>query len=1742
MNKEKRKTRLNKTQGTKGEFLGFGAFADAVTTPQNDSTAKPSPAKLTTLRWTPVYTGNNNHLSSLVFPRLIKRDATTKVKALQELQDYFQKDSLPKKNQVDALAHYIYVYYAKLSFDSSPSVRAEALLVMTAAAQRVPKAFKTLIQQNRQVLGMMYCCHGDPAAEVRAAATKELRDDVVLDEDSTYQDLEIGMWEYVQRILSYGRANKMHEDLFANSLKNTNGGGGGSNGNNSNEELNETQRDKMEERFERIVGTALTGMKIWIHYHGILGDGALENEYNLHNSTFLWKTLSSPKASLRRQTYLLLGFCCQKAPSIIFPLYGSNDDSGFSQSLPQALASEKEPGNFPALLEAFLAYLATFSANNSGASPWDLLNAGNVTKHLVRIFKKACFGASPSQWGPILLPLLAMFPSLQEQVTVLSAVWKGRDQTVRPGDHVLIASTVSECASFFLLRAEQQTAQGSENGTHGKADAKALAQLWLDCLESFLGCELSAPNSRPTAEQAQQVLGRTLARDLLQLDAACYDRPSSAVHAIHGWFWTEKIRPCILKSETCAPLAKIVNCLISESESSSQEGSSSCQSRSSRLSSILREKFGIVVSGFQLSSGSTPTRQAYALLIGILLHCGVCQVLNTESVEKFLINDVLRWMVIHTSFLSTQKQTKSLVQNAFVIYGICSAKLLSSEKRMHIWESLLKEVIAAKCNPELLLAGLVALLKDGKTAVEIEDIRCDTLDNYAIEVVRDAITQHSKDPFGNGSDHPITEEHYDEVLKAFLQTCAGLSHGVPSLVRPPVVTAWVGLACLRLRCSTSVRAEKVVPSPVLETLLCLSSSPQAHSMMATNEVQEIVLQSWRQGGYIWDEVAVKMLLEDCDECFDVFEQGSKILREILLDWSTGEQKPNLDLVAQSWSERAWRLLNLSKRAAAKSPEAKTPSPSLALVALSDVALWESYEHPDFVFSCLMYLLRHFDDYTERLELLQSGGIDIFVRILSAVSEASADPVAAERVSRRQDRCAQLLAALGGKRLARDGLAGAWLSSSLSSLKNLVQKQDIPRIRKSVAVISELVDLMIERVKPRDIFCSGDDDDAEALTEELNREKLARSVIAVIESNSFATLPWDSSYAELVNVVVVQCGLGSERGIGSLHYDTMQLLLGTHRRLHKLLTEDSDEDEIAYELWLLSLANGFGYNTPRSTSNSHLLVIDADDITASVLDYVEKRNKDEITKLGRAVVAWLGTVSTALKKEHMRSRSVTQIYRYCLIMLNQAVGFGVDSALALRAILVAQTVLREKEEEGGLDVQTWKKLLLSFSKWESEAKKRNVAAHDFDESCSVTSSVQPAWRSQSDFSAIVSSSLRYRPYLLVAAASDMSDEIAKALFIKTKRWFAFRFLHSLAMAAESNNNPTPDDMTARRMIIWTKGLNEEEEEELKEDIEIVSEILPHRFMTEMESWSEEDVKEVMDDEIVVGRMLIWLSCLRYIEAAAKKDASTRTSFCAYFDHCGAVESVLNLTLLHTGIGAGGNGRPATKGILNMEELLKSEGAVESTSLAAMVLCHTVEALPSLTRRWWEEECPKVYSSPIRDFIETKVAPLILQRELERIKFATIQNTFGAMSVTGSITTREITALYSQDEIQLRVQIRLPSCFPLRSAEVDCSQTLGVPQKRWKLWSLQITRSINQGGMLFDALTCWKENVDKEFDGVEPCPVCYSVLHIKTHKLPELECTTCSNRFHVQCLTQWFRSSGKTQCVICQHPWVGTRVKK
>ena len=45
--------------------------------------------------------------------------------------------------------------------------------------------------------------------------------------------------------------------------------------------------------------------------------------------------------------------------------------------------------------------------------------------------------------------------------------------------------------------------------------------------------------------------------------------------------------------------------------------------------------------------------------------------------------------------------------------------------------------------------------------------------------------------------------------------------------------------------------------------------------------------------------------------------------------------------------------------------------------------------------------------------------------------------------------------------------------------------------------------------------------------------------------------------------------------------------------------------------------------------------------------------------------------------------------------------------------------------------------------------------------------------------------------------------------------------------------------------------------------------------------------------------------------------------------------------------------------------------------------------------------------------------------------------------------------------------------------------------------------HQNGSIVDGLTVWKSNVDKRFEGVEECYICFYILHGANHSLPKVE---------------------------------------
>ena len=70
------------------------------------------------------------------------------------------------------------------------------------------------------------------------------------------------------------------------------------------------------------------------------------------------------------------------------------------------------------------------------------------------------------------------------------------------------------------------------------------------------------------------------------------------------------------------------------------------------------------------------------------------------------------------------------------------------------------------------------------------------------------------------------------------------------------------------------------------------------------------------------------------------------------------------------------------------------------------------------------------------------------------------------------------------------------------------------------------------------------------------------------------------------------------------------------------------------------------------------------------------------------------------------------------------------------------------------------------------------------------------------------------------------------------------------------------------------------------------------------------------------------------------------------------------------------------------------------------------------------------------------------------------------------------------------------------DISCRKRTGVKPEIWRRWALQIRALLSlRNSSISGGILKFCENVDKEFSGVEPCPICYSVIHIVDRSLPK-----------------------------------------
>jgi hypothetical protein len=225
---------------------------------------------------------------------------------------------------------------------------------------------------------------------------------------------------------------------------------------------------------------------------------------------------------------------------------------------------------------------------------------------------------------------------------------------------------------------------------------------------------------------------------------------------------------------------------------------------------------------------------------------------------------------------------------------------------------------------------------------------------------------------------------------------------------------------------------------------------------------------------------------------------------------------------------------------------------------------------------------------------------------------------------------------------------------------------------------------------------------------------------------------------------------------------------------------------------------------------------------------------------------------------------------------------------------------------------------------------------------------------------------------------------------------------------------------------------------------------------------------------------------------------------------------------------------TCSLLPYVESLSPVGTLRMSSLAGSLYGMMIRLLPSFVRTWFTTLRDRSLSYSIESFTRQWCSPPLLLDEFSQVKDSVYADENFSVSVNRSA--YEIVATYKKEETGIDLVIRLPNCYPLRHVDVECTRSLGISEVKCRKWLLSLTSFVrNQNGAIAEAIRTWKSNFDKEFEGVEECPICYSILHTSNHSLPRLACKTCRHKFHGACLYKWFSTSNKSTCPLCQTPF-------
>lgn len=197
------------------------------------------------------------------------------------------------------------------------------------------------------------------------------------------------------------------------------------------------------------------------------------------------------------------------------------------------------------------------------------------------------------------------------------------------------------------------------------------------------------------------------------------------------------------------------------------------------------------------------------------------------------------------------------------------------------------------------------------------------------------------------------------------------------------------------------------------------------------------------------------------------------------------------------------------------------------------------------------------------------------------------------------------------------------------------------------------------------------------------------------------------------------------------------------------------------------------------------------------------------------------------------------------------------------------------------------------------------------------------------------------------------------------------------------------------------------------------------------------------------------------------------------------------------------------------------------------------MPVTVRKWFNNNSKRRLCNLVNEYTTKHISCVICSLEMETVQEQCQERANelkeNNLVIRARPSANEVYAMYTRDEFKMELTIKLPSNYPLSPVLIDGGKRVGVTDVKWRSWLLQLTTFLShQNGPILDGIDLWRRNIDKKFEGVEKCMICFSILN-SNYQLPKKKCATCSHAFHSFCLYKWFETSGNTTCALCRSIW-------